>query len=56
MSDSVRYELSGEVAILRMDDGKANALDVATIGAIRDGLGRAVPGDRVYCGDPEGPS
>jgi len=41
MSDSVRYELSGEVAILRMDDGKANALDVATIGAIRDGLGRA---------------
>lgn len=41
MSDSVQYELSGEVAVLRLDDGKANALGLSTIGAVRDGLARA---------------
>jgi enoyl-CoA hydratase len=41
MSDSVQYELSGDVAILRIDDGKANALDPATIEALHAGLERA---------------
>ena len=41
MSDSVRYELSGDVAILRIDDGKANALAPAIIAAIQGGLQRA---------------
>jgi enoyl-CoA hydratase len=41
MSDSVQYELSGDVAILRLDDGKANALDPSVIAALRDGLTRA---------------
>jgi enoyl-CoA hydratase len=41
MSDSVRYELSGDVAILRLDDGKANALDPTIIGSLHDDLRRA---------------
>ena len=41
MSDSVQYELSGDVAILRIDDGKANALDPVVIGALQDALQRA---------------
>ncbi len=41
MSDPVQYELSGDVAILRLDDGKVNALDPSIIGALRDGLTRA---------------
>jgi enoyl-CoA hydratase len=41
MSDSVQYELSGDVAILRIDDGKANALDPSVIAALRGGLTRA---------------
>lgn len=41
MSDSVQYELSGDTAILRIDDGKANALGPSVIGALRDGLTRA---------------
>jgi len=41
MSDSVQYELSGDVAILRIDDGKANALDPTIIGSLRDDLRRA---------------
>ncbi|MEE2679302.1 MAG: crotonase/enoyl-CoA hydratase family protein [Myxococcota bacterium] len=41
MSEAVHCEQSGEVAIIRIDDGKANALDSATLGAIREGLDRA---------------
>ncbi len=41
MSDSVQYELDRDVAILRIDDGKANALDPVVIGALRDVLTRA---------------
>ncbi len=41
MSDFVKYELSGDVAILRIDDGKANALDPAMIDALHTGLDRA---------------
>ena len=41
MSDFVKYELSGKVAILRIDDGKANALDPAIIDALHTGLDRA---------------
>lgn len=32
---AVGYELSGEVAVLRIDDGKANALSHAVLGALR---------------------
>lgn len=41
MSDSIQYELDGDIAVLRMDDGKANAFDPSNIAAIRDGLRRA---------------
>lgn len=41
MGDAVHCQQSGDVAIIRIDDGKANALDIATLGAIRDGLERA---------------
>ncbi len=41
MSDFVQYELLGDVAILRIDDGKANALDPGIIDALRSGLDRA---------------
>ena len=41
MSEFVQYELSGDVAILRIDDGKANALDPAIIDALHAGLDRA---------------
>ncbi len=41
MSDSVQYETSGDVAILRIDDGKANALGPRVLEAIREGLLRA---------------
>ncbi len=41
MSDSVHYEQSEDIAILRVDDGKANALDPAIIDALVGGLQRA---------------
>jgi enoyl-CoA hydratase len=41
MSEFVQYELSGDVVILRIDDGKANALDPAIIDALHTGLDRA---------------
>ena len=41
MSESIQYELSGDVAILRIDDGKANALDPTIIAALHTGLDRA---------------
>lgn len=37
----VRYELRGAVALLTMDDGKANALNDAMLEGLRAGLGRA---------------
>ena len=40
MSDSVQYEL-GDIATLRIDDGKANALDSSIIDSLHDGLRRA---------------
>jgi enoyl-CoA hydratase len=41
MSTSIHYELTANIAILRIDDGKANALNPANIDALRDGLRRA---------------
>ncbi len=41
MSDFVQYELAGDIAILRIDDGKANALDSSIIDSLHDGLRRA---------------
>ena len=41
MSDAVRYELQGAVAVLRVDDGKANAFSFALIDALHGALDRA---------------
>lgn len=41
MSESVRFESSGDVAVLRIDDGKANALSPAVLEAIGAGLDQA---------------
>lgn len=38
---TVAFELSGDVAILRFDDGKANVLSPAALAALRDALARA---------------
>ncbi len=38
---TTRYSLDGEIALLHLDDGKANALSDATIGELLDGLARA---------------
>ncbi len=40
-SDKVRYELRDNVAVITMDDGKANALSHEVIGALRECLDRA---------------
>lgn len=40
-SDRLHYELRGNVAVLRMDDGKVNALGHETIGALHAALDRA---------------
>ncbi|NNL66635.1 MAG: crotonase/enoyl-CoA hydratase family protein [Myxococcales bacterium] len=41
MSEPLTYELSGDVAVLRMDDGKANALSHDMIERIQKALSRA---------------
>ena len=41
MSDPVCFESSGDVAILRLDDGKANALPPVVLAALGAGLDRA---------------
>jgi len=41
MSDAVAYELDGDVAVLRVDDGKANAFSFALIDALHAALDRA---------------
>jgi enoyl-CoA hydratase len=41
MSDAVRYELQDGVAVLRVDDGKANAFSFALIDALHAALDRA---------------
>jgi enoyl-CoA hydratase len=41
MSDYVRYEQEGDVAVLTMDDGKANAFGINMTTALMDGLDRA---------------
>jgi enoyl-CoA hydratase len=41
MSESIRYDLRDKVALITMDDGKANALSPATIEAIGAALARA---------------
>ena len=37
----LNYELDGKVAVVTMDDGKANALSVAMIDGLLDALARA---------------
>jgi enoyl-CoA hydratase len=41
MSDAVTFEASGDVAIIRLDDGKANALSPVVLAAINTALDRA---------------
>ena len=41
MSDQVNYELRDQVALISIDDGKANALSFDVIAAINEGLDRA---------------
>ncbi len=41
MSESVCYENAGDVAIIHMDDGKANALSPAVLAAINEALDQA---------------
>jgi enoyl-CoA hydratase len=41
MSDAVAYELDGDVAVLRVDDGKANAFSFTLIDALHAALDRA---------------
>ncbi|HYF45610.1 MAG TPA: enoyl-CoA hydratase-related protein, partial [Acidimicrobiales bacterium] len=41
MSDALTYELDGAVAVVRLDDGKANALGPATVTALDEALTRA---------------
>lgn len=42
MSDNVKYQLSGDIAVLTIDDGKANALSHDVIEALDAGLDRAI--------------
>ena len=41
MSDSVTYELDGQVAVITFDDGKANVYDHEVLDAIAAGFDRA---------------
>ena len=41
MSDAVSFELSGDVAVIRLDDGKANALSPDILAAINTSLDQA---------------
>lgn len=41
MSDSIHLEVDGDVAIIRMDDGKANALGPSVIADLTEALDRA---------------
>ena len=41
MSTPLTYTLEGTTAVLRMDDGKANALSEAMIDALVEAIGRA---------------
>ncbi len=41
IATTVRYELDGEVAVIRIDDGKANALSHAVVDALGTSLRRA---------------
>jgi enoyl-CoA hydratase len=54
MSDQVRFELAGRVAILRFDDGKANAVSHEAVAALGAALERAAreAGAAVLIGRP----
>ena len=41
MSETVSYESNGDVALVRLDDGKANALSPAVLTALQEALDRA---------------
>ena len=38
LTDSVTYELDGEVAVVRLDDGKVNTIPPATVHALVEAL------------------
>ena len=41
MNDSITFEVTDGIAVIRMDDGKANALTMAAVAALTDLLPRA---------------
>ena len=41
MADLLSYQREGDIAVITMDDGKANALSLAMLDALRDTLARA---------------
>ncbi len=41
MADTVTFESSADVAIIRLDDGKANALSPTVVDAVNSALDRA---------------
>ena len=41
MSETVSYELNGDVAVVRVDDGKVNVLTHEVIAALHESLDRA---------------
>ncbi len=45
MNDTVSYQFSESVAVITLDDGKANALDLAVIEAINNAIDRATADD-----------
>ncbi|MCC5953672.1 MAG: crotonase/enoyl-CoA hydratase family protein [Acidimicrobiia bacterium] len=41
LSDAVSYDLDGEVAVVHLDDGKANAINHEVVDALTEAIGRA---------------
>ncbi|MBW2461468.1 MAG: enoyl-CoA hydratase, partial [Deltaproteobacteria bacterium] len=41
MTDSISYELTDSIAVIRMDDGKANALSPAVVVGLDEAFSRA---------------
>ena len=48
MNDKLRYEQDGEVAVITLDDGKANACGFAMLDAINAALNRAQADARAF--------
>ena len=49
MTELVHYELIDDIALVTMDDGKANAFGPNMIAAVNDALDRTADDARPYC-------